>query len=155
MRGICAAAFAALGLCGSGGPSGAQQDLKWTRYQNARFAVSVEYPSAIFAEPFEAANGDGVRFEPGRSLSLRIWGRYNALDQRPYEAVCLTPCAGETYRVDQPDSAITSGIGEGNMVYYKKCILRDEEFHCFDLRYVASMRQTFDAVAKRMSRTLR
>ena len=155
MRSLCAAALAALGLCGSGGPLHAQIDLKWTRYQNARFGVSVEYPAAIFAEPIEAANGDGVRFEPGRSLSLRIWGRYNALDQRPYQAVCLTPCAGETYRVDQPDTGISSGLGDGNMIYYKKCILRDGEFHCFDLRYFAPMRETFDAVAARLSRTLR
>ena len=141
-------------VCGAGASPAADQDLRWSRYRNARFGVSVEYPAHLFAEPIEAANGDGIRFEPEGGLSLRIWGRYNVLDQRPYQALCMTPCTGETNRLDGATAGISSGRRDGAMIYYKKCILRDDEFHCFAIEYPEPLRQVLDGVAARMSRTL-
>jgi hypothetical protein len=135
-------------------PAAADQDLRWTRYRNARFGVGVEYPARLFAAPIEAVNGDGVRFEPQSGVSLRIWGRYNVLNQRPYQALCMRPCTGETDRVDRATAGVSSGLRDGAAIFYKKCVLRDAEFHCFALEYPTSMRRVFDGVAARMSRTL-
>jgi hypothetical protein len=156
MRAAGLAALAGLLLLdGAGSPAPAGEDLGWTRYRNARFAVSVEYPSRLFADTVEALNGDGIRSEPERGLSLRIWGRYDVLDERPHQALCLKSCAGETYRVDRPTTGISSGLRDGAVVYYKKCVLRDGEFHCFALEYPETKRRLFDPVAARMSRSLR
>jgi hypothetical protein len=77
------------------------------------------------------------------------------LDERPHQALCLKSCAGETYRVDRPTTGISSGLRDGAVVYYKKCVLRDGEFHCFALEYPETKRRLFDPVAARMSRSLR
>src|SRR5689334_22611262 len=74
----------------------AGDEAHWIRYRNARFGAILGYPTATFFEPIVSANRDGIRLSGPHGSELRIWGGYNALDQSPYESLCMADCAGET-----------------------------------------------------------
>lgn len=146
-------AYAAQGAVAS------ERDLRWSRYTNERFGASIEYPAALFPDPAEhSTNGDGIRLSNARSRAvLSVWGSNNALDQTPYLAICMSGCPGETYRLDRPSVAVSSGLTDGR-IYYEKCIANGrsaESFHCFRLEYPASDKASFDPVLARMAKSLR
>jgi hypothetical protein len=150
----------AIALLALTGPALAQDLGPWLRYTNARFGVSVEYPTGLFKESGEApANEDGTRFVSEAGAELRVWGSYSLFGETPYEAICGERCEGETYRLARTTVAVSSGVREGR-IYYEKCrLVRDRtdarQFHCVRLDYDAAAKAAFDPVVTRIADSLR
>ena len=68
LRLLIALPLAAAGL------NAAAQETKWETYEGGRFDVRLDYPSSIFIDPSESANGDGAVFKSRPSgAALRVW----------------------------------------------------------------------------------
>jgi hypothetical protein len=134
-----------VGACGA-------QASDWTRYEGGRFSVALDHPTFL-ADPIHSDNGDGVRLQ-GEGAELAVWGAHHVLEETPYRALCSDDCAGESYRLDKPRVAVSSGTQDGR-ISYSKCVLAQDELHCFRLSYPASSAARFNDIVKRMSGSLR
>jgi hypothetical protein len=138
----------------------AQEPGPWVTYTNARFGVSIQYPSGLFkASGEEPANGDGARFFSDNGAELSVWGAYNLFGETPYAVICGQRCEGETYRLARTTVAVSSGLREGR-IYYEKCrVVRDrtnaQQFRCVRLNYDVAAKAAFDSVVKRIADSLR
>lgn len=141
------------------------EEADWRLHTNARFGVSVEYPSAFVADGSALGLTDGqpsaatrpptgVNLSSNDGVEIRIYGM--ATGVTPYSQMCAAGCAGETYTVKRPDVAVVSGL-RSEFLYYRRCrrALDNRSQHCFDLEYPDAKRAAMVPVIERMSRTLR
>jgi hypothetical protein len=135
---------------------------KYATYNNARFAYSIDYPSALLEMQPESANGDGTTFvSKDNSVELRVWGEYNAAEKTWQEAYDLDlKGLGEkpAYAVLKSEWYVISGTKDGK-IHYQKTLrrkLRDGEvFYTFTLEYPESERTKFDAIVRRIARSFK
>ena len=136
-------------------------DIEWRLCKADRFSLTVEYPATLFPQSSFTASVEDVEWLFGpvaddASLMIRAGTRHG--EETPYKAACGVACPGETYRLNKPTIAATSGY-LNDRIFYSKCVLaggnQGAEMHCFHLIYPMSKRHLYDMVVNRMSATLR
>jgi hypothetical protein len=151
-------------------PSGAlPAEDGWTRYTNARYGASVEYPQFLTADGvIDLTDGmpgadkrqpTGIRTIPlENGTEFAIYGLPRPpVGRSIYDATCPAgACIGETYSVKRSRIAISSGVN-GQIVFYRKCAARDssQSVSCFEVFYPVSLKARFDPIVSRMSQSLR
>ncbi|MBS0482131.1 MAG: hypothetical protein JSR96_08230 [Proteobacteria bacterium] len=134
----------------------------WELYQNPRFGTQAEFPADLFGTAIKSENGDGARWTASGGASLRIFGFWNTLKQRPaaYEAFLHEAApqryAGVTFRTVRQNLMILSGTDHGT-VFYERYAFGDSSgaVHALVLEYPATARMTFDPLVTRISSSLR
>ena len=128
-------------------------------YANERFGTTAEVPAAWKPDP-PPANGDGLIFRsPDGHASITVSGSLHVSDtieeeMRAYQQ--LEPGAKITYRRRGPRSLVVSGT-RGDTIFYNKHLLscRDQVWNNLYVEYPARERTMYDALAARVSRSLR
>lgn len=138
----------------SDGPFTGQQ---WTRYVNARFGTSVEYPADIFSPLPPPDNNDGRSFETAAAnASFLVFAGHNALAQSVPERLAEQIAAGlETIERAElhPDGFHLEGrSGEDFIVHIEKFDDADV-VHTLKITYPADMEQDLGSLVTRMVRS--
>ena len=138
------------------------RDVKWSVFVESQYGTRLDVPSAVFATPDGPANrGIGRQFKtPDGRASLAVYSQRN--DARDTPASYLrknlqSPRTALDYeRVTGEFFAIAAVMGDS--IYYSRCNFSHNAgraIHCFDLKYPAQDRQSWDGIVTRMSRSLR
>jgi hypothetical protein len=148
--------FAAVAL------AGLPRDVKWTVFVEPTYGTRLDVPGAVFAMPDGPANrGMGRQFKrPDGRASLAVYSQRN--DARDTPASYLrknlqSPRASLDYERVTPEFFAISAI-MGDSIYYSRCNFSHNAgraIHCFDLKYPAQEKQSWDGIVTRMSRSLR
>jgi len=138
------------------------RDVKWSVFVESQYGTRLDVPSAVFATPDGPANrGIGRQFKtPDGRASLAVYSQRN--DARDTPASYLrknlqSPRTALDYeRVTGEFFAIAAVMGDS--IYYSRCNFphnASRAIHCFDLKYPAQEKQSWDDIVTRMSRSLR
>jgi len=143
-------------------PAGLPRDVKWTVFVEQKFGTRLDVPSAVFATPDGTPNrGIGRQFKtPDGRATLAVYSQRN--DARDTPASYLrknlkSPRAELDYERVTPEFFAISAV-MGDSIYYSRCNFSHNAgraIHCFDLKYPAQERQSWDGIVTRMSRSLR
>jgi hypothetical protein len=137
-------------------------DVKWNVFVEAQYGTRLDVPSAVFATPDGPANrGVGRQFKtPDGRASLAVYSQRNDMRDTPASYLrknLQSPRAALNYeRVTGEFFAIAAVMGDS--IYYSRCNFSHNAgraIHCFDLKYPAQERQSWDSIVTRMSRSLR
>ena len=142
--------------------TGLPRDAKWAVFVEQKYGTRLDVPSAVFATPDGPANrGVGRQFKtPDDRASLAVYSQRN--DARDTPASYLrknlqsSRAALEYERVTPEFFAIAAVMGDS--IYYSRCNFSHNAgraIHCFDLKYPAQEKQSWDGIVTRMSRSLR
>jgi hypothetical protein len=134
---------------------------KFTTYDNDRFYFSIEYPSDVLKMQAPPANNDGRTFRSkDKTVEMRVWGQYNALDRNlneEYNEALAGYGSGVTYKVLGESSFVISGTA-GGKIYYQKTMLRTggaEVFFTFTIEYPKAQKSRFDRAVARIARSFK
>lgn len=140
---------------------GASAQSKFTTYDNDRFNFSIEYPSDLLKMQEPPANNDGRTFlSRDKTVEMRVWGQYNALDRtlsEEYNEALAGYGAGVTYKVLGDSSFVISGTA-GSKIFYRKTMLRTggvEVFYTFTIEYPKAQKSKFNSVVTRIARSFK
>jgi hypothetical protein len=132
----------------------------WTRYVNARFGFSVEYPAGAFAAERAPDNGDGRKYRAIHGgARLAVWAGHNATGQRPHEwvaAVSAEDCrkGRARYAVTGKAVAVVSCERRGEVLYAKR-LWRGDMVTGFQMTYPVGERKRWDLDLTRMAESLK
>jgi hypothetical protein len=133
----------------------------WLAYVNPRFGSVIEYPERFRAlRPPD--NGDGQAFEAADGARLTISGSHNINDDTPasYEKFLRESDDGAyadvVYRTSGTDWLVLSGRRNGE-IYYERILFDQagETIHHLSIVYPAVLRNAYDPIVQRLSRSLR
>jgi outer membrane biosynthesis protein TonB len=142
--------------------AGLPRDAKWTVFVELKYGTRLDLPSAVFATP-DGPSGRGVgrqfKTADGRA-SLAVYSQRN--DARDTPASYLrknlqSRRADLDYERVTPEFFAISAV-MGDSIYYSRCNFSHDAgraIHCFDMKYPAQERQSWDGIVTRMSRSLR
>lgn len=133
----------------------------WTVYHNERFGFRLEYPAGLFKPGRPPENNDGLEFQTqdGRA-TIRASGSFNVLKHSPQQLRdgALEDRTGAVVTMDRrlPNGLILSGY-EQDTIFYVRIILSNhsEVINTLEIRYPRDLKQRFDAVVARTSRSFR
>jgi hypothetical protein len=148
--------FAAVAL------AGLPRDVKWTVFVEPTYGTRLDVPGAVFAMPDGPANrGMGRQFKrPDGRASLAVYSQRNEARDTPASYLrknLQSPRAALDYERVTPEFFAISAI-MGDSIYYSRCNFSHNAgraIHCFDLKYPAQEKQSWDGIVTRMSRSLR
>lgn len=131
----------------------------WTRYANARFGFSIEYPAGTFVPERGSDNGDGRRFKAIRGgARFLVWAGHNVRKQSPRDFVdeaSATCREGRAhYAVTGKGLAVVSCERRGEVFYAKRLFSRNLVTG-FQMTYPASERGRWDMALARMAESLK
>ena len=143
-------------------PTGLPRDAKWSVFVEVQYGTRLDVPSAVFATPDGPANrGVGRQFKtPDGRASLAVYSQRN--DARDTPASYLrknlqSSRAGLEYERVTPEFFAIAAV-MGDSIYYSRCNFSNNAgraIHCFDLKYPAQEKLSWDGIVTRMSRSLR
>jgi hypothetical protein len=143
-------------------PAGFPRDVKWSVFVEVSYGTRLDVPSAVFATPDGPTNrGVGRQFKtPDGRASLAVYSQRN--DARDTPASYLrknlqSPRAALEYERITPEFFAIAAV-MGDSIYYSRCNFSNNAgraIHCFDLKYPAQEKQSWDGIVTRMSRSLR
>jgi hypothetical protein len=162
MRRLCIvlAIFAAAAIVGAAAPVAAVAD-GWRTYHNERYGTTIDYPDFFKAGP-PPANNDGLAFKSPHGAEFSVFASYNALDFdlagfRDFIVKNLN--AGEviTYQARGDDWFVISGMKGGDRVFYERHLLSHgkQMTEGFVVSYPARLKQKYDQIVTRMSKSFR
>jgi hypothetical protein len=162
MRRLCIvlAIFAAAAIVGAAAPVAAVAD-GWRTYHNERYGTTIDYPDFFKAGP-PPANNDGLAFKSPDGAEFSVFASYNALDFdlagfRDFIVKNLN--AGEviTYQARGDDWFVISGMKGGDRVFYERHLLSHgkQMTEGFVVSYPARLKQKYDPIVTRMSKSFR
>jgi hypothetical protein len=138
------------------------RDVKWSVFVESQYGTRLDVPSAVFAMTDGPANrGIGRQFKtPDGRASLAVYSQRN--DARDTPASYLrknlqSPRVALDYERITPEFFAIAAV-MGDSIYYSRCNFSynaGRAIHCFDLKYPAQERQSWDGIVTRMSRSLR
>jgi len=141
------------------GQPAASQD--WTTFVEPNLGTRLELPSEVFSVhegPAPRGTGEQYKTTDGRAV-LAVYSQQNSLHETPETYLrrnYRVPRAAIDYvRVSSSFFAI-SAVNEGT-IYYSRCNFSRSSggtIHCFDLKYPAGEKRTWDDIVTRMSRSL-
>jgi len=134
---------------------------RFVTYNNDRFHFSIEYPSDLLKMQPPPENNDGRTFRSkDKTIEMRAWGQFNALDltlDEAYQRV-LRDHSGVTYKTLGDRHFVISGVSAGK-IYYQKTVIRGSGdtavFYTFTIEYPKSKKANFDSVVARVSRSFK
>lgn len=131
----------------------------WTRYANARFGFSIEYPAGSFVPERAPDNGDGRRFKAIRGKArFMVWGGHNVLKQSPKQFVAETSAdcrqGRAHYALTGKGMAVVSCERRDEVLYAKRLFIKDRIIG-FQMTYPASERGRWDMALSRMADSLK
>ena len=130
----------------------------WTRYANARFGFSIEYPAGSFVPERAPDNGDGRGFRAIKGKArFMVWGAHNALKQSPKQFVAQ-PSADcrqgrAHYALTGKGMAVVSCERRNEVLYAKRLFVKDRIIG-FQMTYPTSERGRWDMALSRMADSL-
>src|SRR5215510_392648 len=143
-------------------PAGLPRDVRWSVFVEVQYGTRLDVPSAVFATPDGPANrGVGRQFKtPDGRASLAVYSQRN--DARDTPASYLrknlqSSRAGLEYERVTPEFFAIAAV-MGDSIYYSRCNFSNNAgraIHCFDLKYPAQEKLSWDGIVTRMSRSLR
>jgi len=143
-------------------PAGLPRDAKWTVFVELEYGTRLDVPGAVFATPDGPANrGVGRQFKtPDGRATLAVYSQRNDARDTPASYLRKNLQSSRTgldyERVTPEFFAIAAVMGDS--IYYSRCNFSrnpGRAIHCFDLKYPAQERQSWDGIVTRMSRSLR
>ena len=130
----------------------------WLRYDNARYAYSIEVPPG-FGPVEEAQNGDGgVTRSAGGNAELAVWGSMIIDDD--FRSEVASRIASDmndgwdiSYDVRRETAASWSGTRNGRILYSRALSGCDGTAGFFRLEMDASAKEAYDPVVTRLVKT--
>jgi hypothetical protein len=139
------------------GPAGADS---WLSYQNDRYGTTIDYPDIFKAQP-PPDNDDGQAFKSADGAKFSVFASYNAsdfnLDEfRDFIVKNLDPGAVITFQAHGVHWFVVSGIS-GTNIFYERHLLshKAEMTEGFVMTYPAQLKQIYDPIVARMSKSFR
>jgi hypothetical protein len=133
----------------------------WRIYQNERYGTTIDYP-AIFKPGTPPDNGDGLKFTSSDGAAFSVFASYNALDfdlAGFQDSVVKNLDADQTitYRAHGDTWFVISGTKGGNGIFYQRHMLSHggEMTEGFVMSYPAALKQKYDPIVARMSKSFR
>jgi hypothetical protein len=131
----------------------------WTRYVNARFGYSIEYPARTFVPERAPDNGDGRRFRAIRGgARFMVWAGHNVLKQSPKQFVAESASACRQGRAHYAQTgkgvAVVSCERRGE-IFYARRLFAKGMITGFQMTYPASERGRWDMALSRMAESLK
>jgi outer membrane biosynthesis protein TonB len=142
--------------------AGLPRDAKWTVFVELKYGTRLDVPSAVFATP-DGPSGRGVgrQFKtPDGRASLAVYSQSNNARDTPASYLrknLQSARADLDYERVTPEFFAISAV-MGDSIYYSRCNFSHDAgraIHCFDMKYPAQERQSWDGIVTRMSRSLR
>ena len=130
----------------------------YTRYLNARFAFSVEYPSQLFSPRGECENGDGQTFAAkDAEASLTVYGGWllEGFSCEALETAKSDTGANVTYKWKKDAASVASGYTSDRKFFYVKRVRNADKCLTLILKYSEARRETFDPLVSRIAGSLR
>jgi hypothetical protein len=130
-------------------------------YHNERYGTTIDYPDLFKAGP-PPANNDGLEFKSSDGAVFSVFASYNALDFdladfRDFIVKNLE--AGEviTYQAHGDDWFVISGTKGSDGVFYERHLLSHgkQMTEGFVISYPARLKQKYDPIVTRMSKSFR
>jgi hypothetical protein len=132
----------------------------WDTYQDARYGMTIDYPSTFKAEPPPDV-GDGRAFKSADGARFSVSASYNALDfnladYQKFIAQNLAPGAVVTFRAQGDTWFVISGT-KGSDIFYERHVLthKAEMTENFDISYPAALKVAYDPIVARMAKSFR
>src|SRR5262245_51036230 len=142
--------------------AGLPRDVKWTVFVELQYGTRLDVPGAVFATPDgPTSRGVGRQFKtPDGRASLAVYSQRN--DTRDTPASYLrknlqSPRGALDYERVTPEFFAIAAV-MGDSIYYSRCNFSNNAgraIHCFDLKYPAQEKLSWDGIVTRMSRSLR
>jgi hypothetical protein len=121
-------------------------------YQNGRFNFQVKYPTDILTPLSPPTNNDGRVFvSPTRDIRMVVYGRHQidqsleAYYQSQLQSANLRG-AEVTYTYQNDDEYVISGYEPSGEVFYRRTLLRNENFLVLGFSYDRALQTEFDTV---------
>jgi hypothetical protein len=138
----------------------ARGETAWHTYANDRYGVIIDYPDFFHPLP-PPDNDDGRAFDSADGGHFTVSGSLNALDftlatYQDFIVKNRTDGAAITYQAHGSNWFVVSGT-QGDKLFYERHLMshRGEVLNNFVISYPAALKQTYDPVVTRMSRSLR
>jgi hypothetical protein len=157
---IVLAIFAAAAIVRTVAPVMAIAD-DWRAYHNERYGTTIDYPDFFKAGP-PPANNDGLAFKSPDGAEFSVFASYNALDfdlTGFQDFIVKNLDAGEviTYQARGDDWFVISGTKGSDGVFYERHLLSHgkQMTEGFVISYPARLKQKYDPIVTRMSKSFR
>jgi hypothetical protein len=132
----------------------------WLTYQNDRYGTTIDYPNIFKAQP-PPDNDDGQAFKSADGADFSVFASYNTLDFdvasfQDFIVKDLDPGAVVTFRAHGDNWFVISGTS-GNNIFYERHLLSHgaQMTEGFVMTYPAQLKQIYDPVVARMSKSFR
>ncbi len=133
----------------------------WRTYQNDRYGTTIDYPN-IFNAGRPPDNNDGLAFTSADGAKFSVFASFNALDfdlAGFKDFIVKNLEAGEliTYQAEGKDWFVISGTKGADGIFYERHLLSHgkELTEGFVMSYPASLKQKYDPIVARMSKSFR
>jgi hypothetical protein len=133
----------------------------WRTYQNDRYGTTIDYPDFFTAGP-PPANDDGLSFKSADGAAFSVFASFNAADYdlagyQDFIVKNLEAGAAVTYQAHGDNWFVISGTkGSGDIFYERHLLSHGKELtEGFVISYPARLKQKYDPIAARMSKSFR
>lgn len=134
---------------------------EYETYYNRRFDFAVQYPSDRLHPQPPPTNRDGRVFRSPRGhIEMRVYGYHQT--RQTLEAVYRQRLqdlrqsgADVTYDYLGDDEFVLSGYDANNQVFYRRVLLRHNDFLVLDITYDRALQPEFDAVVAEIADSFR
>jgi hypothetical protein len=132
----------------------------WRTYHNERYGTTIEYPDFFAPQP-PPTDGDGLEFKSPDGADFSVFASYNALDfdlagLKDFILKNLKPGEIIGYQAQGNNWFVISGTDAGDVVYERHLLShRGQITEGFVMSYPSSLKQTYDPIVTRMSRSFR
>ncbi len=133
----------------------------WRTYRNERYGTTIDYPDIFKAGP-PPANDDGLAFNLDDGAAFSVVASFNALDfdlAGFKDFIVKNLEAGEvnTYQAQGKDWFVISGTKGADGIFYERHLLSHgkELTEGFVMSYPAHLKQKYDPIVARMSKSFR
>jgi hypothetical protein len=131
----------------------------WRTYHNDRYGTTIDYPSLFKPGPPPEAD-DGLKFASADGAEFSVFASYNALGfdlagLQDFIKENLAAGAVISYRAKGDDWFVISGTQGGDRIFYERHLLShgDEMTEGFVMSYPANLKQKYDPIVARMSKS--
>lgn len=133
-------------------------ELKWKKYENARFGFVLSYPATLIAGP-EPTNGGGREFHSAdKEFSVASFAHFfvpesgDSFDTRWKEEL-ETPDVTITYKKKTPNWYVVSGVTKDGTEYYHKLYTKGSNWAAFHITYPRAKNKKYDPWVTRIEKS--
>jgi hypothetical protein len=133
----------------------------WRTYHNDRYGTTIDYPT-VFKPGTPPESDDGLAFTSADGAEFSVFASYNALgfDLADFQDFMVKDLASDTvitYRAHGGDWFVISGTKGSDRIFYERHLLSHgkEMTESFVASYPAGLKQKYDPIVSRMSKSFR